>query len=90
MPPSSPAASPPPNPPSLRDLYALLKQGRGREHVRDDNVDELIAMAQQHGDTTLETLLREWQAPCDPDPGAPEGPAVARPPAMDRAPTPRR
>lgn len=47
-----------------REIYAQLKRGIGHQHVTDDNVDELIAMAREYGDGELEAQLREWQAPC--------------------------
>jgi len=48
----------------LLEIYRQLKRGVGHEHVTDDNVFELIALAQRDGHTLLEQQLREWQAPC--------------------------
>ncbi len=48
----------------LSEIYRQLKRGVGHEHVTDDNVFELIALAQRDGNTQLEQQLREWQAPC--------------------------
>lgn len=49
-------------------IYQQLKRGMGHEHVNDDNVFTLINMAVRYGDEHIEQLLREWQAPCDPEP----------------------
>jgi hypothetical protein len=49
-------------------VYHALKRGVGRERVTDLNVDALIALAQERGDTKLEVLLREWRSPCGDDP----------------------
>jgi hypothetical protein len=48
----------------LLQIYQELKAGKGHEHVNDDNVFALIALAQRYGDPLIEQLLREWQAPC--------------------------
>lgn len=50
--------------PDTLEIYRQLRQGLGHQHVGDDNVDELISMASNNGDTTIEKLLREWRAPC--------------------------
>ncbi|MEW6100322.1 MAG: hypothetical protein AB1666_14140 [Pseudomonadota bacterium] len=55
--------------PDIREIYAQLKRGVGHEHVTDANAGELIAMAREYGDTDIETLLREWLAPCSPHSG---------------------
>ncbi len=64
----------------LSALYQALKHNRGREQVSDANVDALIAMAQQYGDSQLELLLREWRSPCGDDPQAPALPQTLPPP----------
>ena len=48
----------------LRQIYHQLKLGLAHERVNDENVFALIDMAARYGDKQLETLLREWQAPC--------------------------
>lgn len=55
----------------LDETYRALKRGVGRERVTDTNVDALIALAQERGDTQLEVLLREWRSPCGDDPDMP-------------------
>ena len=55
----------------LDDIYRALKRGVGREHVLDSNVDALIELARERGDTDLEVLLREWRASCGEDPAMP-------------------
>jgi hypothetical protein len=55
----------------LLDIYQALKRNAGRERVTDENLAELIAMAQQNGDTQLEYLLREWGSSCGDDTGSP-------------------
>ena len=57
----------------VKEIYRQLKLGMAHERVNDENVDTLIGMAARNGDTEIETLLREWAAPCDTDddmPGA--------------------
>ncbi|HLU76558.1 MAG TPA: hypothetical protein VKZ48_01490 [Burkholderiales bacterium] len=49
----------------LKEIYRQLKLGVAHERVNDENVETLIDMAARNGDTELETLLREWAAPCD-------------------------
>ena len=58
--------------PSVDEIYHELHHGRGREHVTDANVEELIQLAKTHGDTTNEFLLREWRSTCGDDPQAPD------------------
>lgn len=48
----------------LTQIYHKLKLGTGRELVNDGNVQELIQIAHGYGDELVETLLREWEAPC--------------------------
>ena len=48
----------------LLQIYQELKTGRGHHRVNDQNVFQLAAMAHHYGDTLIEQLLREWQAPC--------------------------
>ena len=48
----------------LRQIYHQLKLGLAHDRVNDNNVFALIDMAARYGDKQLETLLREWQAPC--------------------------
>lgn len=55
--------------PSLQEIYAELEKGAGHQWVTDDNVHDLIAMAKDKGNALVETTLREWQAPCTPEPG---------------------
>lgn len=55
----------------LDEIYRALRRGVGRERVSDTNVDALITLAQERGDTQLEILLREWRAPCGDDPHMP-------------------
>lgn len=55
----------------LDDIYRALKRGVGRERVDDNNVDQLVQMAQEQGDAQLEYLLREWRSPCGEDADAP-------------------
>ena len=57
--------------PELLEIYQALKRNAGRERVTDDNVAELITMAQQNGDAQLEYLLREWRSSCGADAEAP-------------------
>ena len=45
-------------------IYRQLKLGLAHELVTDQNVFELIALAQRDGNELLATELREWQAPC--------------------------
>src|SRR5262249_5966006 len=45
-------------------IYRQLKLGVAHELVNDQNVFELIALAERDGNTLLATELREWQAPC--------------------------
>ncbi|MCM5678900.1 hypothetical protein M8A51_05075 [Schlegelella sp. S2-27] len=52
------------SPEELQEIYQLLKKGLGHERVNDDNVFALIDLASRYGNTDLEALLREWQAPC--------------------------
>ena len=49
---------------SLAAIYHKLRAGMGHELVNDGNVHELISIAQGYGDELVETLLREWEAPC--------------------------
>ena len=58
--------------PSVSDIYRALRYGGARELVTDANVDELIQMANAHGDTTNEFLLREWRSTCGDDPQMPD------------------
>src|SRR5690606_33231461 len=51
----------------LKEIYRQLKLGMAHERVNDENVGTLIDMAARNGDSELETLLREWAAPCDSD-----------------------
>jgi len=44
-------------------IYRQLKQGLGHELVNDQNVFELMALAERDGNKSLATALREWQAP---------------------------
>ncbi len=48
-------------------ILRALKHGLGHEHVNDRNVDVLIRLAAERGETTIETLLREWRSPCGDD-----------------------
>ena len=54
----------PATPRDLNEVYRQLKRGVGHEWVHDDNVFALIDIAVQDGNRQIETLLREWQAPC--------------------------
>jgi len=45
-------------------IYRQLKLGVAHELVTDQNVFDLIALAERDGNTLLATELREWQAPC--------------------------
>ena len=45
-------------------IYRQLKLGIGHELVNDENVFELMALAEKDGNQLLATELREWQAPC--------------------------
>lgn len=65
----------------IEDIYRALTRGLGHERVNDDNVFELIRRAEQDGRTVLAQELREWQAPCEPDPSGTDAPA----PGVDRA-----
>jgi hypothetical protein len=53
--------------PSARpeDIYRKLEGGLGHELVDDSNVDQLIQMAHQKGNATMEAILREWRADCE-------------------------
>lgn len=51
----------------VKEIYRQLRLGMAHERVNDENVDTLIDMAARNDDTELETLLREWAAPCDTD-----------------------
>lgn len=55
----------------LDAIYRALKRGVGREQVNDTNVDSLIGLARERGDTQLEILLREWRSSCGDDPDMP-------------------
>jgi hypothetical protein len=46
------------------EIYRKLESGTGHELVDDSNVDELIQMAHQKDNATIETILREWRADC--------------------------
>lgn len=48
----------------LDDIYRKLEGGLGHELVDDGNVDELIRMASQQGNKTIEAILIEWKADC--------------------------
>lgn len=61
-----------------KEIYRQLKIGVGHEHVNDQNVFDLIALAVLDGNAPLEQQLREWQSPCSDD--APEArPTIAVP-----------
>ena len=62
----------------LRQIYQQLKIGFGHERVNDDNVFALIDMAMRYGDKQIESLLREWQAPCSDDRDSPSITAPTR------------
>ncbi len=49
---------------SLDDIYRKLKHGVGHELVNDDNVFDLIKLAQLDGNTLIAQELKEWQSPC--------------------------
>ena len=51
-------------PASLDDIYRKLKHGVGHELVDDDNVFDLIKLAEQDGNALIAQELREWQSPC--------------------------
>jgi len=51
----------------MAQIYHQLKNGTGHELVTDENVQELIRMAEQYGDERIETLLREWHSNCGDD-----------------------
>lgn len=51
-------------PSDINHIYRQLRLGLGHELVTDANVDELIALAEQHKDAQTAALLREWRAPC--------------------------
>lgn len=68
--------SPPGTPEHNEEIFRELKRGLGHEHVTDDNVFELIAIAHREGHQLLEQELREWQSPCG-DGGAGEVPNAA-------------
>jgi hypothetical protein len=55
----------------LDAIYRALKRGVAREEVNDANVDALIDLAHERGDTKLEVLLREWRSACGDDPDMP-------------------
>lgn len=48
----------------LQDIYRQLEKGVGHELVNDENVEGLIQLARQHGNTLLETTLNEWRSSC--------------------------
>lgn len=52
-------------------IYQALKRGEGHDRVTEDNVQQLIEMAMEYGDTQTETLLREWRSPCGDDNATP-------------------
>ena len=53
-----------------KEIYRQLKIGVGHEHVNDQNVFDLIALAVLDGNIPLEQQLREWQSPCSDVPAA--------------------
>ena len=57
-------------------IYRQLKLGLGHELVNDQNVFELMALAQKDGTQMLATELREWQAPCSDSNDGPRPPMV--------------
>ncbi len=61
---ASHTATTPATPASLAQIYHKLKVGMGHELVNDGNVHALISIAHGYGDNLVETLLREWEAPC--------------------------
>jgi len=65
----------------VEPIFRALQQGRGREQVTDDNVDALVALAQERGDAQLELLLREWRSPCGEDASVTTLPVTLPPPA---------
>ena len=67
----------------LKEIYRQLKLGMAHERVNDENVETLIAMAMRNGDTQVETLLREWAAPCEDDADMPS--VIAPTPGFDKA-----
>lgn len=69
---------------TLHDIYEQLRKGLGHDRVNDDNVDELIRMAEQRGDQQLRELLREWSAPCGNDDEAARPSTIAPTPGFNR------
>ncbi len=57
-------------------IYHELKLGSGHELVNDSNVDALIQLAMEYGNTLLEAMLREWRSECGN--GNATAPALAR------------
>ena len=51
---------------AIEDVYRQLVKGLGHEHVNDDNVEALIARAEQDGHTVLAQEMREWRSRCGP------------------------
>jgi len=58
-------------------IFRQLKLGLGHELVNDENVTELIALAQRDGHTLIEKELREWHKPAR---ARDEGPPSTIPP----------
>jgi hypothetical protein len=55
----------------MAQIYHQLKNGTGHELVTEENVQELIRMAEQYGNERIETLLREWHSNCGDDNSSP-------------------
>jgi hypothetical protein len=69
---------------NTQHIYRQLKLGLGHELVNDGNVFALIAIAQADGNKSLETELREWQAPCSDSMDGPR-PTMAPTPGFNKA-----
>ncbi len=50
--------------PEVRAVYERLKQGIGREEVTEQNVHQLMKLAERDGHPVLYEELREWGAAC--------------------------
>ena len=67
----------------VQSIYRQLKRGLGHELVNDQNVFALIDLARRDGNQTIETTLREWQAPCSDSDDGPR-PTMAPTPGFNR------
>jgi hypothetical protein len=73
------------DPTDPQHIFRQLKKGLGHALVNEGNVDELIAIAQQHGHRLVEIELREWKSLCGSDlADTPELPLATAPPKPPR------